>query len=51
MHLQNVLNVQGQEGAGVPRKLYVDVHLELLSQVFLVNDEVTIYFGRGEVDY
>jgi len=27
------------------------VHLELLSQVFLVNDEVTIYFGRGEVDY
>lgn len=50
MHLEDVLHVQRQETAGIARKLDVYVNLELLSQMLLVDYEVTVYLGRREVE-
>lgn len=50
MHFQYVFNVKRKERARVARKLNVEVHFQLLSQMFLVYYQVAIDLWRREVD-
>jgi hypothetical protein len=50
MHFEYILDVEGEEGTRVAWELNVDVDLQLLGEVFLVDDEVTVYSGRAEID-
>lgn len=51
MYFEDVFNVKRQEGARVAGELYINKDFQFLCQVFLIDDEIWIYFRRGKVDY
>jgi hypothetical protein len=50
MHLQYILDVQGQERTRVSLELDVNVDLQLLVQMLLVDDKVTVHDGLLELE-
>jgi hypothetical protein len=50
MYFQNIFHIEGEEGAGVPWKLDIDIDFQFFCEMLLVNDEITVDFGGSEIE-
>lgn len=51
MHLEDVLDIQGQERARVAWELDIEVDFEFFCEVLLIDYQIWVHFWRREVDY
>ncbi len=42
MHLQNIFNVEWKKRAGISREFYIDIDSKFLSEMFLIDDKITV---------
>ena len=49
MQLQYIFNIERKERAWVPHEFNVEIHFQLLGKMFLIDDEIAVYFWLREL--